>query len=164
MGVTRIAGREFIGNLDQAVTSTALTILAQSVQVNTAGFSARLASIATNFAEWRVAKCEVRQMSSQSQVIHGGFAGLCFVADADADAPTTLDQIVSADGDLGGSQDHLTCLIMPTQWLKTTVGTVNTDVRFYTAGVIYSAVQSDGTNFFNTTTFMDYVVEFRNPV
>jgi len=160
----RISGREFIGSLDQAVSSSSMAFIGQNVEVNDANFSARLNNLSKNFIKWRLTKLKLTQLSSQSQVIAGGFQALSYEENPDAATPTTLDQMVSGNGQAGGSQDHIRVSGGSSEWLNCRVGVVNTDIEFYVAGAIYCGAQSDGTKFMNTICLAEYTVEFKDPV
>jgi hypothetical protein len=162
--VVRISGREFIGTLNQSVTSNVPNIIGQNVQVNDASFSLRLNNLAKNFIKWRLRRLVVTQMADQNQTITGAYTALDYRENPDAATPTTLDQMISGNGMVGGSQDHVTVSAGSSEWLNCRVGVTNTDIEFYVSGAIYSYVVSDGTRFMNTICLAEYTVEFKDPV
>ncbi len=136
--------------------------------------SARVAAIAPTFAEWRIRSFRTKIQPGYTfsgatvpEVKYPTFwAGI--ETDPDSTAPTTLEQVVDNGGEMGRMNNPFSVNYpeSASQWLKTTVGIVNTDIRFYVPATLYVATDEVLTadTFAGPVQLLHfYDFEFRNP-
>ncbi len=162
--VVRIRGRDFAVNSVSSATA-AFAVASGSITVNTADFATNLLSYSTTFQQWRVKN--IRFSAFSPTPTRTGLIAVACSADPDRGAPTTMSEMIQLGGDIANATQRPPVVVFPheTPWLKTTVGSVNTDVRFYQAGRYYLAVQyADGTNALAAYLKVEYDVEFCDPI
>ncbi len=156
--------------------SVSLTGVTATVQVSQIGISvepadawiARLNAVAPNFTEYRIRSLTAKILSNSTlsaetllptDVIYAGFE-----TDPDATVPTTLEQVVDNNGDMGNlfNPFEVRWPSEQSQWLKTTVGVTNTDARFYRAGSLFIAALLPNAEVRRVDILYRYDVEFRN--
>ncbi len=174
---TRQDGQNQIRLKGVAQDTITLTGVTATVQVSQIGLSVeaadswidRLIAVGPNFSEYRIRSLTAKIVPSLSTAdgsvqnpttVYAGFE-----TDPDAIVPTTLEEVVDNNGDMGNTYQpfEVRWPSESSQWLKTTVGVTNTDARFYRSGSLFVAALLPNTFAQTIDILYRYDVEFRNP-
>ncbi len=164
----RTTGRDLVTSASPTLTPTAFTLLQNLViNSNSSTISTRLQSIGGTFTEWRVNKMTFTFMMDNNVTTNSGMIfGVC-TSDPDISNLTTLTQVTELGGSIQtiySQRPVVFSLDGPSEWLKIRVGVTNTDVRFYSPGMLFIGYQFAAALAHSYVLIVDYDVSFRDPI